>query len=214
MNKGIYKIVNKVNGKVYYGSSKNLRQRFIDHRKTLKKGAHHSSHLQKAWKKYGKESFEFIVVELVENENLLIQREQQYLDKFQSYKRNIGYNMNALAASCLDRKTSERTRKKISENHADVNGKNNPMYGRKHTEEAKKRIAQKAKESYRRGRKAYRDGKVFSSFKFFKDNRFIKEVKGQKQAKEFCKKQKIPFQTLCKGKSEWNDWKCKRNKKT
>jgi hypothetical protein len=40
---------------------------------------------------------------------------------------------------------SEETRKKISENHHDVSGKNNPMFGKKHTEKARKAMSEKRK---------------------------------------------------------------------
>jgi len=39
---------------------------------------------------------------------------------------------------------SESTKKKISENHHDVNGKNNPMYGKKHSPETIEKMRQKA----------------------------------------------------------------------
>jgi len=45
----------------------------------------------------------------------------------------------------LGKIASEETRKKISENHHDVNGKNNPMYGKKHSPETIEKIKQKAK---------------------------------------------------------------------
>ena len=45
----------------------------------------------------------------------------------------------------LGRVSSEETRKKISENHHDVNGKNNPMYGKKHSPETIEKLKQKAK---------------------------------------------------------------------
>jgi len=45
----------------------------------------------------------------------------------------------------LGRVSSEETRKKISENHHNVNGKNNPMYGKKHSPETIEKIKQKAK---------------------------------------------------------------------
>lgn len=35
---------------------------------------------------------------------------------------------------------SEETRRKISENHADVSGENNPMYGKHHSDETRKRM--------------------------------------------------------------------------
>jgi group I intron endonuclease len=46
----------------------------------------------------------------------------------------------------LGKTLSDETKKKISENHHDVNGKNNPMYGKKHSPETIEKIKQKALE--------------------------------------------------------------------
>jgi group I intron endonuclease len=45
----------------------------------------------------------------------------------------------------LGRILSEDTRKKISENHHDISGKNNPMYGKKHSPETIEKLREKAK---------------------------------------------------------------------
>lgn len=45
----------------------------------------------------------------------------------------------------LGKSLSEETRKKISENHHDVNGENNPMYGKKHSPETIEKLREKAK---------------------------------------------------------------------
>ena len=43
------------------------------------------------------------------------------------------------------KKLSEETKRKVSINHFDFSGKNNPMFGRTHSEEAKKKISLKNK---------------------------------------------------------------------
>jgi hypothetical protein len=45
---------------------------------------------------------------------------------------------------------SRETRKKMSENHADVNGHKNPMYGKKHTIESKQKMSKPKTEEHRR----------------------------------------------------------------
>ena len=50
---GIYQIRNKINGKIYIGSSadkKGILQRWKQHVKDLKNNIHHNKHLQTAWK--------------------------------------------------------------------------------------------------------------------------------------------------------------------
>lgn len=44
----------------------------------------------------------------------------------------------------LRKVVSEETKKKISENHHDISGKNNPMFGKKHSPETIEKIRQKA----------------------------------------------------------------------
>ncbi len=79
MKSGIYKIVNRVNGKYYVGSSNNIGWRTYSHFHKLKLGKHENSHLQNAWNKYGESAFEIVIVEELPKELLLI-TEQKYLD--------------------------------------------------------------------------------------------------------------------------------------
>src|SRR3989304_1436717 len=60
---GIYKIINKTNGKYYVGSSNDIIGRWFTHKSQLNRNNHCNPHLQRAWNKYGKDNFEFIIVE-------------------------------------------------------------------------------------------------------------------------------------------------------
>ena len=60
---GIYKIKNKVNGKVYIGQSIRIEKRWIDHKKTLRSNSHRNIYLQNAWNKYGEENFIHEIIE-------------------------------------------------------------------------------------------------------------------------------------------------------
>lgn len=79
---GIYVIENKTNGKYYLGSSIDINGRWQDHRKHLRGGYHHSIALQRAWDKYGEESFEFKILEETDDPTSLVELEQTYLDSF------------------------------------------------------------------------------------------------------------------------------------
>jgi group I intron endonuclease len=57
MNCGLYEIYNTSNGKRYVGSSVNIASRLKQHTAMLVRGRHHSVALQRAWDKYGAESF-------------------------------------------------------------------------------------------------------------------------------------------------------------
>jgi group I intron endonuclease len=113
---GIYNILCLTNQKIYIGSSKNIGERLRIHERDIKKGKHHSVHLQRAWNQYGKESFEYFCIEKSEIE-FLIEREQYWMDKYESYNKNKGYNINRTAGSCLGNILSEEHKKKISLAH-------------------------------------------------------------------------------------------------
>ena len=49
---GIYKIENKVNGKVYIGQSVNIKKRWKQHKYELNSNNHVNKHLQASWNKY------------------------------------------------------------------------------------------------------------------------------------------------------------------
>jgi len=112
----IYKILNKNNNKFYIGSTNNIKKRWNNHRCNLRNNRHENNYLQQAWNKYGEESFEFLILEEVNDENR-IQREIHYLNETKCYERDIGYNFD--------------------KNPIDKSGKNNPFYGKKHSEEIK-----------------------------------------------------------------------------
>lgn len=123
MTCGVYEIVNTVNGKRYVGSSKNIEKREKEHFNDLRRGKHHAIALQRAWDKYGEESFTFRIIEecLVSD---LIDREQSQLD--------IGfqYNSSPTAGNCLGVKHTDETRAKVSEFLRRRNAENPEMLDR------------------------------------------------------------------------------------
>lgn len=96
MTSGIYVIRCKVTGKVYVGSSKNIKVRWRHHRRMLKSGTHHSIKLQRAWDKYGEDAFEFKIVEEV-IDGLLTIYEQVYINHYNSPV--DGYNILKVAGT-------------------------------------------------------------------------------------------------------------------
>ena len=75
---GIYKISNKVDSRIYIGSSNCLRRRYLYHRSHLKRNASTSHHLQRFCNKYSINMLIFTVLEIVPQE-LLIEKENQYI---------------------------------------------------------------------------------------------------------------------------------------
>lgn len=110
---GIYAIRNKLNGKIYIGSSKDIARRQKQHYQLLTRNKHHSYKLQADWNKYGEDAFELFVVEEILDRELLEQIEQNYLDNYKVCSK--GYNVALLAARVSSQLYSE---KKFSMNNA------------------------------------------------------------------------------------------------
>jgi group I intron endonuclease len=87
----IYKITNKLNNKVYIGSTiRSLEERWYGHVYQARRGE--GTHLHKAIRKYGPAAFEKeIIYTLKEGESLDI-IEQKYIDEYQATKSKYGYN--------------------------------------------------------------------------------------------------------------------------
>lgn len=124
---GIYRFTNKISGKIYIGSAKNLRKRFVQHRSNLRLNKHHSIHFQNAYNKYGENNFIYDIIEKVDDVYKLLNREQYYLDTLlfaNEYVNNksskfleLGYNINPFASNRLGSKQSEESiRKSILNN--------------------------------------------------------------------------------------------------
>ncbi len=77
---------------MYVGSTINpFWNRWICHRKRLRKGIHHSSHLQSAWNKYGENNFVFEIIEVTPPEQCRA-REGFYIDLYKTLDPKYGYN--------------------------------------------------------------------------------------------------------------------------
>jgi group I intron endonuclease len=95
---GIYQIRCKPTGKIYVGSAVDLVTRWEQHRRELRRGEHHNSHLQNAWVKYGEANFEFLVLEFVSASDLL-PVEQAWIDKTKCTDKTVGFNIYPAAGS-------------------------------------------------------------------------------------------------------------------
>ncbi len=110
----IYSITNLVNHKRYIGSAAFFDKRMGTHVSKLNSKTHWNIHLQQAWNKYGKDNFKLEVIEMVDSQTSLIEREQYYIDLFQSCDRKNGYNISCVASSRLGTKMSKEAKEKIS----------------------------------------------------------------------------------------------------
>lgn len=110
---GIYKITNLKNNKIYIGSSNNLKQRLRQHKSFLKLNEHCNKHLQSSYNKYGIENFKFEILELVEEKNLE-DKEEYYINLFDSTNNKKGYNKRVICNTNKGRKVSIQGRLNMS----------------------------------------------------------------------------------------------------
>jgi group I intron endonuclease len=100
-NTGVYKILNTITGDFYIGSASRVHKskcfcgfhtRFAKHKNYLDNNKHKNTHLQRSYNKYGKDNFEFKILEFCQPENCL-EREQYYMDNLKPT-----YNIRKIAA--------------------------------------------------------------------------------------------------------------------
>ena len=125
MTVGIYKLTNLSNGKIYIGQSVNVEDRIYKHKMALKGNYHKNDHLQKAWNKYGKNSFKFELIKSCKT---------RYLDRFEKlYIRiynsmNVKYGYNNDTGGNLNKTLAPQTIEKMSSTRVSVAGVNNPSW--------------------------------------------------------------------------------------
>ena len=105
------------------------------HKQDLTRGNHHTPHLQRAWNKYGKDSFDFIIVLPNVPESDLLIEEQKHLDII---KKNECYNTSMIAGKV---EFTNDVRQKIKEK---LMGNKNGV-GRIFSEDTRKKISQAQK---------------------------------------------------------------------
>lgn len=110
--KGIYCITNIKNGKVYIGSTTSTFQdRWGTHIRKLRTSTHPNQHLQNAFNLYSEDSFIFSIVEFIKENEVILEREKYYIEEYNSYNREVGYNIER---DPYNREVSEETKQKIS----------------------------------------------------------------------------------------------------
>lgn len=128
---GVYTITCTANGRVYVGSSINIKKRCGKHLWQLRKGIHENPHISRSWNKYGEEAFVFRMIEAVPDHTKLIEREQFWMDRLCPE-----FNQRPAAGNNLGLKYSEETKRKMS---ASMMGKTK---GRIVTEETRRKISE------------------------------------------------------------------------
>ena len=111
-NSGIYKIENKLNGKMYVGLTNNIDRRWGEHRKNLRQGKHVNTHLQSAVDKYGIENFTFDIIEQCCVSDL-VKRELYWIEYHNTNDNRFGYNIERKTPYPTSNAKKESTREYV-----------------------------------------------------------------------------------------------------
>jgi group I intron endonuclease len=129
----IYILKNKINNKCYVGQTiQKINRRIRSHFNVKIK-----SYISHATLKYGKDNFEIFIFKEIPI-NLLDYFEIELIKRLNTFA-PYGYNIEL--GGYTHKIVSKETKIKISKNHANMQGKNNPMYGQIHTIEVRKIIS-------------------------------------------------------------------------
>lgn len=112
---GVYKIVNTRTNECYVGQSQRIKKRVGEHFRLLALQKHPNDHLQKAYDKYGKETFVWDIEIICEDLSDIDTIEEAFISGKASFPEPCVYNIAAFAKA--------------------------PMRGKKHTEETKAKIS-------------------------------------------------------------------------
>lgn len=133
---GIYCFYCKENKKLYIGSSICLKHRIAQHKCMLRGNYHNNIYLQRAWNKYGEDSFKIFIVENCAEIDTT-RREKLFIKNLNTLIPN-GFNISEdTVAPMLGRKHSPESLAKIS---IASSGESNGMFGRPRTEEEKAKM--------------------------------------------------------------------------
>lgn len=89
---GVYMIRNLVNGKCYFGSSRNCQSRLNGHQGALRRGDHINIALLQEWNTFGHNAFEFIIIEETSTLGEARRLENELIGRYQTFDLQRGYN--------------------------------------------------------------------------------------------------------------------------
>lgn len=161
----VYTITNRINNKTYYGSSQNVQARWTTHKSALERGVHHNIFLQRSWNKHGPEAFTFNILAQCSSIEEAREMEEDLLKEH--FLTPLCFNLSAVSSggdntSHHPNNTAIREKLSISGKRIFANmtkeerqqrcgrpGEQNGMFGKTHTEQARKRMSERITEHYK-----------------------------------------------------------------
>lgn len=132
--RGIYKITNTINNKCYIGKSEDLAKRLKYHTDTLVRGSNKNKHMQNAYNMYGPGTFTVEILEDLDDDVDINEREKYWISFYQSSDDRYGYNRTKGGdggnsyVDCM----AEEEREEHYKKHKEIRtGENNPVYGKR-----------------------------------------------------------------------------------
>jgi group I intron endonuclease len=138
----IYKITNKINGKVYIGKSTyNNIEKLINRYSKEIRFSKWNRLIIRAFKKYGFDNFVFEIIESGIINNKLSELEIKYIKLHQSNNRQYGYNLTIGGEGTVGLKWNNISKQKLSKKMiGKYIGENNPFYGKHHSHDVVSKI--------------------------------------------------------------------------
>lgn len=143
----IYLWTNVINNKHYVGQAHNFYNRMMQYRHGF-----YNKYMTKAINKYGVENFDITILEKDVPYDKLDEREQYWLDYYQSYKRDKGYNICQFASTTFGYKHTDEDKKKMSNIRKEKcqdpeycerwKGERNGMYGKHRSDENQRKMSE------------------------------------------------------------------------
>lgn len=136
----IYKLTNKITGKVYIGQTvRGLEERMQEHYR------HDTIIVDKAIQKYGKDSFDVEIIDRADTIEELNQKEQFWIRHYDCITPK-GYNQCFGGDNTMGYHHREESKQAMSEAKKEIYiAEGNPFYGKTHSDEVKERMSEQRK---------------------------------------------------------------------
>ncbi len=128
-------------GKVYIG----ITSRTPEARWRGGKGYRRHTRFGRTVKKYGWENFAHEILAEILSADEAKNAEMVLIKFYNSTNSKFGYNATLGGDGCTGCFPSDESRQKMSKHHADIRGVNNPMFGKNHTPEARRKMSETKK---------------------------------------------------------------------